>query len=78
MPAYVAQSAPLGFSVTVQRLIELMYPELRPLTVACSGSWPLVGIVAVAGETDTVTLLGLNPLPVPQPAETISRTNART
>jgi hypothetical protein len=45
-----------------------------PLTVACNVTWPLAGIVIVAGETVTVTLLGSNPLPPPQPVMTIGRT----
>src|ERR1039458_5853813 len=50
---------------------------ISPVTVAWSTTWPFVAVVPVAGETTTVTLLGLNPLPpVPQPATSIRRIGA--
>ena len=52
-------------------------PE-TPVTLACNVTWPLTGTEAVAGETVTVTLLKLVPLPPPQPAMTISNTSGAT
>jgi hypothetical protein len=50
-----------------------------PLTVACNVTWPLAGIVTDIGESATVTLLGLDPLPPPpQPAVSISEMSAPT
>ena len=42
-------------------------PPGTPVTVACNVTGLLAGIVTAAGETVTVTLLGSNPLPRPQP-----------
>ena len=62
-------------SVIVQ--VSAGVPE-TPVTLACNVTWPPPGTVAVAGETVTVTLLKLVPLPPPQPAMTISSTNGVT
>jgi hypothetical protein len=56
------------------------HEESQPLTVACNGTWPSAGTVALGGVTDTVTSLGLKwlPPPPPQPEMTISKTSGAT
>ena len=66
------QAAPL-FSVMLHSLMELTHVEHKPLTVAFNVTWSLAAIVMAAGEMATVTLLGSNPPPPPQPGMTASR-----
>jgi hypothetical protein len=63
------------FSVTYHKPIDGAQVEHKPFTVAVNVTWPFSVIVDVAGETVTVTLLGLNPPPVLQPVAASSTTN---
>jgi hypothetical protein len=65
------QGLPL-FSV-MDQLIWGTHPVQKLFTDAISATWPFLGIVVVAGEMVTVTLLTLYPLPPPQPPTKISR-----
>jgi hypothetical protein len=73
---HCAPLAPLVCSSVIVQ-VSAGVPETL-VTLACNVTWPLTGTVAVAGETVTVTLLKLVPLPPPQPAMTLSSASGVT